>query len=198
MNATIQSICVYSGSADGLAPKYLAAAQTLGGLLAEKGIQAVFGGGKTGLMGAFAEGVLKRGGRITGVVPAVLNSPALIHSGLSELILTANMHERKAKMASLADAFIALPGGYGTLEELFETLTWAQIGLHSKPIGLLNTGGYYDPLLRMIEHITREGFILSEHPALLLASPSPEDLLNQLLAYAPPNGSNRWVEREGK
>lgn len=191
----IQSICVYSGSADGLAQDFLSAAYDLGCMLADRGIRAVYGGGKTGLMGAFAEGVLAHSGHITGVVPTVLNRPNLIHSGLTELVITRSIHERKAKMSELADAFISLPGGFGTMEELFETLTWSQIGLHHKPVGILNISGYFDPILAMIKHMTEEGFILNEHPALFVHSSCGADLLTQLKNFQKPVSSDRWVNR---
>lgn len=192
---SIQSICVYCGSADGLSQVYLEAARQTGRVLAHAGIRLVYGAGKTGLMGAVAEGALEAGGIVLGVVPKHLNLPVLIHGGLTQLEVTADMHTRKARMSALADAFIALPGGFGTFEELFETLTWAQIGLHNKPIGLLNAQRYYDPLLEMVEHAIREGFIYPEQRDLLVADAEPAGLLKKLTTFTPPSGIERWVNR---
>jgi uncharacterized protein (TIGR00730 family) len=192
---SIQSICVYCGSADGLSQVYLEAARQTGRVLAHAGIRLVYGAGKTGLMGAVAEAALEAGGFVLGVVPKHLNLPVLIHGGLTQLEVTADMHTRKARMSALADAFIALPGGFGTFEELFETLTWAQIGLHNKPIGLLNAQRYYDPLLEMVEHAIREGFIYPEQRDLLVADAEPAGLLEKLTAFTPPSGIERWVNR---
>ncbi len=190
-----KSICVYCGSADGLDQIYLDAARVLGGLLANRGIELIYGAGKTGLMGALADGVLEAGGRVTGVVPENLNQAQLIHGALSQLEVVPDIHARKARMSQLAEAFITLPGGYGTLDELFETLTWAQIGLHTKPVGLLNTGGYFGPLLEMIEHARSEKFIYDEHRDLLVSSSDPSDLLSRLEQFKIPSGLERWVSR---
>lgn len=195
MTNSLRSICVYCGSADGLKQVYLDAAFSLGRLLARQGITLVYGAGKTGLMGAVADGALAAGGEVIGIVPHNLNTSALIHAGLTRLETSENMHTRKARMSELAEAFIALPGGLGTFDELFETLTWVQIGLHHKPVGLLNTLNYYDPLLALIEHASTEGFLYSEHRHLLVHSPEPEALLDQLRNYAPPDGLERWVNR---
>jgi len=195
MPNSLRSICVFCGSADGLKQVYLDAAFGLGQLLARQGITLVYGAGKTGLMGAVADGALSAGGEVIGIVPHNLNTSALIHAGLTRLETSENMHTRKARMSELAEAFIALPGGLGTFDELFETLTWVQIGLHHKPVGLLNTLNYYDPLLHLIEHASREGFLYSEHRHLLVHSPEPEALLDQLRGYTPPDGLERWVNR---
>jgi uncharacterized protein (TIGR00730 family) len=194
-NPSIQSICVYCGSADGLSRTYLDAAADMGKLLAQSGIRLIYGAGKTGLMGAVADGALKAGGQVTGVVPENLNSPVLIHSGLTRLEVTADIHQRKARMSVLADAFIALPGGYGTFEELFETLTWAQIGIHAKPIGLLNIASYFDPLIHMVNHAQTEGFLFPEHVKLFCAASEPESLLQMMLNFKTPQGLDRWVNR---
>lgn len=190
-----KSICVYCGSADGLADGYLAAARELGRILAERGIELVYGAGKTGLMGAVADGVLDAGGIVTGVVSENLNQPQLIHTGLTRLEVLGDIQQRKARMSQLAEAFIALPGGYGTLDELFETLTWAQIGLHTKPVGLLNINGYFSPLLVMIERARNDKFIYDEHRDLLVSSDRPLDLLDQLEKFQSPSGLERWVNR---
>ncbi|GAP06208.1 MAG TPA: TIGR00730 family Rossman fold protein [Anaerolinea thermolimosa] len=189
------SICVFCGSADGLEPQFLHAASSMGALLAQRKIQLVYGGGKTGMMGAVADGALHMGGTVIGIVPENLNLPSLIHESLTHLEITPDMHSRKARMSALADAFIALPGGFGTLEELFETLTWAQIGLHQKPIGILNTGGYYDPLLDMVNQAISHGFIYSEHRALLIDAPAPEILLEKMERFISPVNLERWVNR---
>src|SRR5512146_2413329 len=155
----IQSICVYCGSADNLGQTYLDAAVQMGSLLAQHHLRLVYGAGKTGMMGALADSVLNNGGEVIGITPENLNTPQLIHDKLSCLEVTPDIHTRKARMVLLADAFIAMPGGYGTFDEFFEALTWAQIGLHSKPIGLLNTNHYYDPILDMIAKAQNERFI---------------------------------------
>jgi len=190
-----KSICVYCGSADGLADGYLAAARELGQILADRAIELVYGAGKTGLMGAVADGVLNAGGKVIGVVSENLNQPQLMHTGLTRLEVVADIHQRKARMSQLAEAFIALPGGYGTLDELFETLTWAQIGLHTKPVGLLNINGYFSPLLAMIERARNEKFIYDEHRDLLVSSDRPLDLLDLLENFKSPSGLDRWVNR---
>lgn len=191
----ILSICVYCGSADHLSPVYLEAAGEMGRILASRRIRLVYGAGKTGLMGALADGCLQAGGEVIGVVPVNLNTSALIHASLTRLEVTTDIHQRKARMSELADAFIALPGGYGTLDELFETLTWAQIGLHHKPIGLLNTAGYYQPLLELIDHAAREGFIFAEHGGLFVHDEHPAALLEKLLHFSRPDGLEKWVNR---
>lgn len=192
---SIHSICVYCGSADGLKQEYLHAADETGRMLAQQGIRLVFGGGKTGMMGAVADGALRGGGEVIGIVPKSLNLPVLIHAGLTQLEETPDIHARKARMSQLADAFIALPGGFGTFEELFETLTWAQIGLHAKPVGLLNIHGYYDPLLGLIDHAIQEGFIYANHRRLLVEDATPSALLSKLLDFIPPPGIERWINR---
>lgn len=193
--AEIKTLCVFCGSSDDMDPKYLEAAKATGGSIAAHQITVVFGGGGTGMMGALADGALKSGGRVIGVIPELFNTPALLHNGLEELHVVESMHARKAMMAELADAFIALPGGFGTLEELFEMLTWSQIGLHSKPIGILNVSAYFDPLLKLIEHAKDQGFIYSEHRDLIRVADDPEDLIVSLEAFEVPDGLERWVHR---
>ena len=192
----LRSLCVYCGSADGVRGEYLDGAYQMGQALAKAGLRLVYGAGRTGLMGAVAEGALAGGGEVTGVTPAYLNTPQLIHQGLTCLEVVDTIHQRKARMSELAGAFIALPGGYGTFEELFETLTWAQLGLHQKPIGLLNTLGYFDPLIELVQHALREKFIYDEHRTLLLTSGDPERLLADLRGYRTPENLERWVNRE--
>lgn len=168
----------------------------MGAEIARAGLQLVYGAGKTGLMGAVANGALQVGGEVIGVVPTYLNLPQLIHASLTKLEIVANIHQRKARMSELADAFIALPGGFGTFEELFETLTWAQLGLHEKPIGLLNTLHYFDPTLQLIQHALAEGFIYDEHRTLLASDDDPRVLIEQLRRYEVHPGMDRWVNRD--
>lgn len=193
--SVISTVCVYCGSADGLNPIYYSAAERMGRVLAQNHIRLVYGAGKTGLMGAVADGVLDAGGEVVGVVPENLNTPQLIHAGLTQLEVVPDIQTRKAKMSALADAFITLPGGYGTLDEMFETLTWSQIGLHHKPLGILNVAHYYDPLLAMIDLAEQEKFIYAEHLCLLVVDENPETLLDKLIHYQRPNGLERWVNR---
>lgn len=172
------------------------AAIEMGRELASRGITLVYGAGGTGMMGALANACLEGGGRVVGVIPEIFNTDHLAHKGLNELHVTSDMHARKAMMADLGDGFVALPGGLGTFEELFEILTWAQIGLHSKPIGVLNANGYYDPLLELIERAQSNGFMYVEHQALLIAETTATALLDRMRAYIPPEGLERWVNRE--
>jgi uncharacterized protein (TIGR00730 family) len=174
---------------------YLRAAEEMGRTIAAHGKDIVFGAGGTGMMGALADGALSAGGRVVGVIPEIFNTPELLHAGLEELHVVETMHARKAMMADLADAFIALPGGFGTMEELFEMLTWMQIGLHSKPIGLLNVRGYFKPLMDLIEHAREQGFIYREHRDLIRISESPEELIASLENFRIPDGLERWVHR---
>jgi len=153
------SLCVFTGSSFGSSPRYLETAVGLGQALARRGIDLVYGGAHCGLMGALADSVLQGGGRVVGVMPQALVDREVAHHGLTELIITADMHSRKARMGLLADAFVALPGGYGTLEELFEVVTWRQLGIHRKPIGLLDCGGFWDGLMAFLAHTRTEGFI---------------------------------------
>ena len=194
-NHSIQTITVFCGSADGVRQEYYQAATAMGAALARAHLRLVYGAGKTGLMGAVADGALNAGGEVVGVMPANLNLPQLTHAGLTHLELVDTIQMRQARMSALADAFIAMPGGYGTFDELFECLTWAQIGLHSKPIGLLNTLGYYDPLLALVQHALSEGFIYAEHRTLLVHSTDPLDLLARMRQFEPPHNLDRWVNR---
>ena len=164
-------------------PEYAAAASGLGRLLAERGITLVYGGGSTGLMGAVADGALKAGGKVIGVIPTDLTGIELEHKGLTKMIVTGDMHSRKAKMHRLSDAFIALPGGIGTMDELFEAMCWAQLGFHAKPCGLLNVKGYFDPLLKLVKNAVDEGFVKEADSARLLVGAQPEELLAAILAY---------------
>jgi len=191
----MKAVCVFCGSSDEVKEKYLEVARDVGKVMADRGLQLIFGGGGTGLMGAVADAVLDAGGEVIGVLPEHFNKPDLAHNRLTRLELVDSMHARKARMAALADAFIALPGGFGTLEEFFEMLTWAQIGLHKKPVGLLNVYSYYDDLLKFLEHANKEGFTFWEHQKLYSQADHPEDLLDALAQYQPPEGLERWMQR---
>ncbi len=192
----MKTVCVYCGSSDKLSDDYLRSARHMGSAIASHGLTLAYGAGCTGMMGAVADGALDAGGEVIGVIPEMFATPALMHTRLSRLEIVDNMHVRKQRLADLSDAFIALPGGYGTFEELFEILTWAQIGLHSKPVGLLNSRNYFDPLVSMIEHARLEGFIYAEHKALFVCDEQPESLLDQLINYRYPQGMERWLTRE--
>jgi uncharacterized protein (TIGR00730 family) len=176
----MRRVCVYAGSRTGLRPGYVEAAHALGVELARRGIGIVYGGAGVGMMGALADAALAAGGKVIGVAPRRAFPDEVAHSGLTELRIVGSMHRRKAVMTDLSDAFIALPGGFGTLDELFEAITWAQIGLHQKPIGLLNVDGYYDPLLAFVEHASTEGFLEPEHRLLLNVETEPAALLDKL------------------
>jgi uncharacterized protein (TIGR00730 family) len=188
-------ICVFCGSQAGARDDYRAQAIELGELLVRQGHALVFGGGRVGLMGVVADAVLAAGGEVVGVIPEQLATKELLHTGVTVMHRVNSMHERKAKMAELADAFIALPGGYGTLEELLEVITWAQLGIHRKPIGLLNTVGYFDGLLTMIDRAIADGFIKPEHRKLIVEADSPGALLEQLPGHELPP-TRRWVRPE--
>jgi len=193
----MKSLCVYSGSADGIHSEFRTAARQTGRLLAEKGIRLVYGGGKTGLMGEVADGALEAGGEVIGVITESMNTPALAHAGLTCLEVSPTIHVRKARMYELAEGYIALPGGFGTLDELFETITWAQIGLHEKPVGLLNVRHYYDPLLRMVDHAQKEGFIFPEHRQIMVSADTPQELLKAMESHQhPAEAVKRWLREE--
>lgn len=190
----MQRICVYAGSNRGVRQEYRQAAQTLGSELVSRGLGLVYGGGRAGLMGIIADAVLAAGGEVIGVMPRALFPQEIAHPGITTLHEVANMHERKALMADLADGFVALPGGTGTYDELFEILTWAQLGIHQKPIGLLNVAGYFDPLLALLHHTMTEGFVASEHLELLLHNESAAELLDRLARYVPPPRHSKWTD----
>ncbi|MCB0188786.1 MAG: TIGR00730 family Rossman fold protein [Caldilineaceae bacterium] len=191
--STIQTICVFCGSSAGKRPEYSAAAQQLGQLLATERIGLVYGGGGIGLMGTIARTVTEAGGQVTGILPAVLRGKerpeaASIGQSYGELILVETMHERKATMARLSDAYIAMPGGYGTLDELFETITWGQLGIQTKPIGLLNVVGYFDGLLSWLERAISDGFVQPAYRDLIVVEQDPAALLAKLHTAIPPTG----------
>lgn len=185
MNA-LKRICVFCGSSPGADPEFASAAGRLGMLLAQKKIGLVFGGGRVGMMGHLARAVLEHGGEVIGVIPRELYEKKVAFTGLSDLRVVGTMHERKALMAGLADGFMALPGGLGTLEEIFEMLTWAQLGIHRKPCGLVNVANYYAPLLAFLDRVLAQGFIDSAHRSMILDAKTPEELFLRFAAYHPP------------
>lgn len=193
MALMIQRLCVFCGSSSGTDPVYRQAAQTLGAVLVARGIELVYGGGHVGLMGEVANAVLHAGGRVTGVTPQALVDREIAHTGLTELRVVSSMHERKALMAELSDAFVALPGGFGTLEEFCEVLTWSQLGIHRKACGLLNVQGYFNALLALLEHGVQEGFIKQAHRGMVLADTDPNRLLAQLDSYQVPV-IRKWID----
>jgi uncharacterized protein (TIGR00730 family) len=187
-------ICVFCGSSSGARQCYLAAATSLAKLLVARGISIVYGGSKVGLMGALADAALDAGGEVIGVIPRALIAKEVAHRRLSDLRVTESMHERKALMAELSDAFIALPGGYGTFEEFCEVLTWTQLGLQLKPCGILNVEGYYDHLLRLFDHAVAEQFLKPAHRQMVVADSDPESLIHRLLEQEVPQ-VDKWIGR---
>ena len=191
----MRRVCIFCGSSKGARDVYVAAARAMGAALTRRHIGLVFGGGRVGLMGVVADTVLAAGGEVIGVIPEALVAKELAHNGVGDLRVVSSMHERKALMAELADAFVALPGGYGTFEEFCEVVTWAQLGLHRKPCGLLNVEGFYDPLLAFFDHAVAERFVRPAHRALVLEEGDPERLLDRLADFqAPP--MEKWIERD--
>ncbi len=191
----MKSITVFCGSSAGTHPQYIQQATILGKTLAIDGIDLVYGGAKVGLMGAVADGALTAGGKVIGVLPDFLRSKEIAHPGLTELILVKDMHQRKMKMNELCNAVIALPGGFGTLEELFEMLTWAQLGLHKKPIGILNTDGFYDDLIAMLDGMVSKGFLKQANRDMAIVSSEIGELLSLMKQYQPPIVS-KWIDPE--
>ena len=189
----MRRLCVFCGSQPGRNPAYTDAAATFGQMLARRGVGLVYGGGRVGLMGVLADSVLAGGGEVIGVIPQALVARELAHTGVTDLRVVASMHERKALMADLSDAFVALPGGFGTLEEFCEATTWTQLGLHQKPCGLLNVAGFYEMLLGMFDHAADEGFILPGHRAIVIVERDPARLLDRLADYCPPR-QEKWIE----
>jgi uncharacterized protein (TIGR00730 family) len=180
MSASMRHVCVFCGSKSGGREVYAQAARELGGLMAARNIGLVYGGGSVGLMGVVADAVLDAGGMVHGVIPNFLATAELLHQGVDPMHVVPDMHARKARMGELCDAFAALPGGYGTFEELFEVIAWAQLGLHSKPIGLLNTAGYFDACVAMIDHAVEEGFLHADQRSLVTVCAEPAELLARL------------------
>ena len=195
---TVSSVCVFCGSSTGALAEFAASASRLGEVLAARGLELVYGAGNIGLMGILADAALKAGGRVIGVIPQALMDRELAHRGLSELHVVATMHERKAMMADRADAFIALPGGFGTADELFEILTWAQLGIHTRPVGLLNVAGYFDSLLAWIDRAVQERFIREAHRELLLVQDQPEALLDAVQVCRVSRQGEKWITGEDR
>jgi len=191
----MKRICVFCGSSPGSRPEYGAAAEEMAAELVRRNIGLVYGGGKVGLMGIIADSVRKAGGEAQGVIPEHLMAREVGHKGLTKLHVVGSMHERKALMADLSDAFVALPGGFGTLEEFCEVVTWTQLGLHAKPCGILNVLGFYSPLLRMLDHAMEQRFLKPENRALVLARDQPADLLQALEEWRPVH-VEKWLSRE--
>jgi hypothetical protein len=188
----VTSVCVFCGSSEGRDPRYREAAAALGRALVRRRLRLVFGGSGVGLMRVLADTVLEAGGVAVGVIPQGLVAREVAHRGLTDLRVVPSMHARKAQMAELADAFLALPGGFGTFEELFEGVTWAQLGIHRKPVALLNVAGYFDDLVRFLDHAVREGFVTPQNRRLIGVADEPEAALDLLAAYAPPSGP-AWI-----
>ena len=191
----MKRICVFCGASPGRDPAHAEVARALGRALVARGLELVYGGGSVGLMGTVADAVLAAGGRVTGVIPQVLQIRELAHPGLTDLRVVGSMHERKALMAELSDGFVALPGGMGTIEELSEVLTWAQLGLHRRPIGLLDVAGYYGPLITFFDQAESAGFLRPEHRRLLLVERDPGALLARFEAFRPPAGVEQVIDR---
>ena len=186
-------LCVFCGSSTGQDPVYLETAKALGEALAAKGIELVYGGAAVGLMGAVADAAMAKGGHVIGVMPQALVDKEIAHRGLSDLRVVGSMHERKALMAELADGFIALPGGLGTFEELFEVWTWAQLGYHRKPCALLNAGSFYDKLIGFLDDVVERGFVKPIHRAMLIVGSEPPALIEAIRAYEPPK-VDKWIK----
>jgi uncharacterized protein (TIGR00730 family) len=191
----VRRVCVYAGSNPGSDPAFAEAARGFAAELSRRGIGLVYGGGKVGLMGVLADTVLEAGGEAIGVMPQALIDREIGHPGLSKLEVVDSMHERKARMAELADAFVAVPGGIGTLEELIEVYTWSQLGIHQKACGVLNVNGYYDHLAAFLDHAVAAGFLRPQHRAVLSVADEPAELLDRLAAYQPP-AVGKWLELE--
>ena len=187
----MKRVCVFCGSNAGLRPEYGIAAQELAIALARRGLGLVYGGGNVGLMGVLADSMLKAGGEVIGVIPQSLVAREVAHHGVSELRVVETMHQRKALMCELSDAFIALPGGFGTLDEFFEILTWSQLGIHGKPSGLLNVSGFYDPLLAMLDHAVVERFLRPAHRELVIADTDADALVQRLVSFSPVQAGKR-------
>ena len=190
----MQSICVFCGSNTGANPAYAEAARDLGRRIAGRGLRLVYGGAKVGLMGALADAALAAGGHVTGIMPIALVEKEIAHAGLTELHTVGSMHERKAMMADQSDAFLGLPGGAGTLEEVFEVWTWGQLGHHRKPVGLLNVAGFYDRLAAFLDHQVHERFVREEHRRMLTIESDPEMIMERFAFYEPPQVA-KWIDR---
>ena len=192
MARDLKRVCVFCGSSLGIEDSYRRTADLLGRTLAGRGIELVYGGGRVGLMGVVADAALGAGGRVVGVLPKGLFTREVGHEGLSELHEVASMHERKTLMYDLSDAFVALPGGFGTLDELFEILTWAQLRIHAKPVGLLNVAGFFTPLLAWLDQVVAAGLLKPKHRELVLVADAVPELLDKLAAFTPPPAVRKW------
>ena len=192
----LNRVCVFCGSSFGGREAYAETARALGRELAGRGIGLVYGGGSVGLMGVVADAVLAAGGEVIGVIPRPLATKEIAHQGLADLRVVASMHERKALMAELADGFVALPGGLGTFDELFEAMTWAQLGLHEKPIAVLEVGGYFATFLALLDRATSERFVRPEHRALVIADDDPARVLDRMASWRPAAGRTKWIGRD--
>ncbi|ALV02824.1 LOG family protein [Bacillus velezensis] len=190
----MKTICVFAGSNPGVNEEYKRKAAELGEYMAEQGIGLVYGGSRVGLMGTVADALMAGGGKAVGVMPSGLFSGEIVHQNLTELIEVSGMHERKAKMSELSDGYIAMPGGFGTYEELFEVLCWAQIGIHQKPIGLYNVNGYFEPMMKMVKYSIQEGFSNESHLKLIHSSSRPDELIEQMNRYTYPILDKKWRE----
>jgi len=188
-------ICVFCGSSSGTDPRYADAARVLGNALVRRGLGLVYGGGNVGLMGIIADAVMQAGGEVIGVIPDALVERELAHGDVTQMIVVRSMHERKAKMAELSNGFVAMPGGYGTFEEFCEIITWAQLGMHRMPCGILNVNGYYDPLMKLFDHAVAEGFLRPGNRRLVLEETDPERLLTALATYTPQH-TEKWISRD--
>ena len=189
----MKRVCVFCGSSAGEDPRYLDGADRFGQILAREAIELVYGGSRVGMMGRLAAATLQAGGKVVGIIPGAVMNRELAHQELTELRVVKSLHERKSEMAELSDGFVALPGGLGTVEAFFELLTWAQLGLHQKPCGILDTGGYFQPLVRFLDHMTQEGFMARPHRDMVLVEEDPEALLKRMGAYAP-QATPRWID----
>jgi uncharacterized protein (TIGR00730 family) len=192
----LRRVCVFSGSSFGAREAYADAARALGAALVARGIGLVYGGGSVGLMGVVADAVLAVGGEVIGVIPRALATKEIAHQGLADLRIVPSMRERKALMAELADGFVALPGGFGTFDELFEAITWAQLGLHEKPIAVLDVAGYFAPFLMLLDRATEERFVRPEHRALVISDADPARVLERLAAFRPVAGRTKWIGKD--
>jgi uncharacterized protein (TIGR00730 family) len=190
----MKAVCVFCGSSPGTDPVYWEVASALGREVARRDLQLVYGGGKVGLMGAVADAALEAGGEVVGVIPQALVDKEVAHRGLTELVVVGTMHDRKDRMADMADAFVALPGGYGTFEEFCEVLTWTQLGVHAKPCGVLNVVGFYDPLLALFDRAVADRFLRPEHRALVLTERTATGVLDKLAAWKPMQ-VDKWIDR---
>ncbi len=191
----IKKVCVFCGASPGADEVYKNAAQAFGALLANKGFELVYGGGSTGMMGYVADACLQAGGKVIGVIPDFLVAKEIGHKGLTELIEVGSMHERKQKMADISDAFVALPGGMGTMDELCEIVTWSQLGLHHKPIGILNTAEYFFPFINFLDHMVGQRFLSKDNRSIIVEDKAPKNLIEKLLGYNSPK-TEKWLDRD--